>query len=330
MEKKIVERTGIFLILISLYSCSRDAQISINTMGTYVQVKICGVSSQKRTKLFKLIKRELERIDAKLSYYRKDSDISRINRTGYKTPFYTAPETFNLIKRCIGYSDLTEGAFDITIAPAVKKWGFFNREWDIPTKNERLNLIKHIGYRNIKLDDKKRTILFNLKDMSIDLGGVGKGYTVDRIKKLLEDNGIKSALINLGGNIYCIGSNNGNPWKIGIRDPRDKNKTIFTVKLADMAISTSGDYEKFFFVKGERYCHIIDPRTALPVKGVVAVTIIAPQAELADALSTGVFVMGPIQGLKLIETLPGIECLIIYSNSKGYKSAFSSGFKKYL
>jgi len=330
MEERILRTIGAFFLFIFLYSCSKDTQLNISTMGTYAQVKICGVSHWKSSKLLKSIKNEFDRIDSKLSYYKKDSDVSRINRTGYNTPFYANTETFNLIKRCIGYSDLTKGAFDITIAPAVKKWGFFNREWDIPTKNERLSLIKHIGYHNIELNDKKKTIMFNLKGMSIDLGGVGKGYAVDRIKKLLEDNGIKNALINLGGNIYCMGSNSGNPWKIGIRDPRDKNKTIFTVKLVNMAISTSGDYEKFFFVRGERYCHIIDPRTALPVKGVVAVTIIAPQAELADALSTGVFVMGPIQGLKLIETLPEVECLITYSNGKGYKSVFSSGFKKYL
>jgi thiamine biosynthesis lipoprotein ApbE len=222
----------------------------------------------------------------------------------------------------------------------MKKWGFFKGQGEIPAKEDLESALESVSYKNIIIEEKikkslfrdpsiVKTIFFKNPDTQIDLGGIGKGYAVDMATRILKGNRIRSALINFAGNIYAYGTPPGRKsWVIGLQHPRKSEGLLNSFEIKDKAVSTSGDYEKFFIIDGKRYSHIIDPRTGNPVKDIVSVTIIADTATRADALSTGVFVLGLDKGMELIETLPDVEGVIIYEdNNSDLQINTSSGLK---
>ena len=294
------------------------------SMGTLFELTIYAADKYIAEKTFNEAFQEINRLDYLMSNYKKESVLSGLNRNAPAAPTDCNKELANIIEQSLQYSEITDGAFDITIGPLMKKWGFFKKQGRIPDKEELESALESVSYKNIIIEEKAikslskdpvtvKTVFFKNTGTQIDLGGIGKGYAVDMAARVLKQNGIKSALINFSGNIYTFGVPPGREsWIIGLQHPRESEGLLGTFEIKDKAVSTSGDYEKFFTIEGKRYSHIIDPRTGSPVKSIVSVTIVTDNATRADALSTGVFVLGQEKGMALIEKLPDVEGIIIY------------------
>jgi thiamine biosynthesis lipoprotein len=206
----------------------------------------------------------------------------------------TPPELFRLLADCVEYSRKSEGAFDISVGPLMKTWGFYKGSGNLPGAAEVKSSLERVGYRHILLDAENHTVRFARKGVELDPGGIGKGYAVDRMAAILKDKGVETALISGGGSsIYAMGAPPGDPgWNVKIRDPRDETRTAIEVFLKDESMSTSGSYEKFFMAEGRMFSHIMDPRTGYPAKGMLAVSVIAPRALDSEAWTKPVFILG--------------------------------------
>ena len=237
---------------------------------------------------------EAERIEALLSHYRKDSELSRVNRLASAGPVQVGKELFRLLLECAGYSQASDGAFDITVGPLVKVWGFYRGSGRVPHRAEIRGALARIGYRDLILDEAGQSVRFAKAGMEIDPGGIGKGYAVDRMADVLRSAGVGSALISGGGSsIYALGSPPGkNGWDVQIKDPKSPSRTIEELVLRDLSMSTSGNYEKFFVADGKTYSHIFDPRTGYPAQGVLSVSVVAPRTLDSEAWTKPVFVNG--------------------------------------
>lgn len=235
--------------------------------------------------------------EEKLSHFKKGSPISRLNRRG---KVRTDPEVLGLIKRSLEVSFLSSGTFDITLGPIIDIWKKAIKNKRLPKSKEIDNARKLIGWENIYIDENKGLIKFTKRGMKIDLGAIAKGFALDMAVARLRKEGITSALINAGGDIYCLGTKYGRRWKVGLRHPRRNREITKVYPLSDKAIVTSGDYEQYFTIEGKRFSHIIDPRTGYPAdSGICSVTVIAEEATIADALATAIFVLGEKKGLEL-------------------------------
>ena len=297
------------------------------SMGTVFETTIYAPDKYVAEKTFNEVIQEINRLDYLMSNYKKESVLSELNRNASAEPAACNKELVGVIEQSLQYSNITDGAFDITIGPLMKEWGFFKKKGRIPGKEELESALESVSYKNIIIEEKTikslakklvtvKTVFFKNPGTQIDLGGIGKGYAVDRAISVLKQNGISSALINFAGNIYTFGTPPGkDSWVIGLQHPRKSEGLLGTFEIRDKAVSTSGDYEKFFTIEGKRYSHIIDPRTGNPVKGIVSVTIVTGNATRADALSTGVFVLGLEKGMNLIEQLPDVEGIIVYEDT---------------
>jgi thiamine biosynthesis lipoprotein len=237
---------------------------------------------------------EVDRIDRLMSHYRAESPLSRLNREGAGGPVAVDPELYDFIDACMRYSRSSAGAFDITVGPLMKAWGFFRGEGRRPSRAELEAARAVVGYRHLILDARARTIAFDRKGVELDLGGIAKGYAVDRAVEILKSHGITSALLSSGGStIYALGAPPGRKgWEVEVRDPADPRRTAFEVSLKDRALSVSGGDEKFFEVDGVRYSHILDPRTGRPVQGVLLVVVEAASGLEGDALDNVFYVQG--------------------------------------
>lgn len=255
---------------------------------------------------------EISRIEKLISSWDKNSQTSKINRNAGIKPVEVDTELFNLIQRAIGISRLTDGAFDLSYASMDRIWKFDGSMAKMPSKEEISNSVAKVGFNNIVLDRINKTVYLRTKGMKIGFGAIGKGYAADMAKKLLIDKGVQSGIINASGDMNTWGNQpSGKAWKVAITNPLNKNKVFALLPISDRAVVTSGNYEKYVNFNGKRYSHIIDPRTGYPTNGIISVTVIAPKAELADALATSIFVMGKDTGLDRINQMPKIECIII-------------------
>lgn len=237
---------------------------------------------------------EVDRIDRLMSHYKPDSPLSQLNREAAKKPVKVEPELFDFIVECLRYSRASDGAFDITVGPLMKAWGFFRGEGRMPSEQELSKARRSVGYRHVISDEKERTVFFDQPGVELDLGGIAKGYAVDRAVTVLKQRGIKSALVSAGGStIYGLGAPpNGAGWEVKLQDPIAPDKTALTLKLKNQALSVSGSYEKFFEMEGRRYSHIMDPRTGRPVEGVLSVAVITDTGTAGDALDNVFYVQG--------------------------------------
>jgi thiamine biosynthesis lipoprotein len=238
---------------------------------------------------------EVHRLDRMLSNYIPDSELSRVNQHAATGPVKISRELFDLLSACIDYSRKSEGTFDITVGPLMKVWGFYKDSGRLPHRAEIRTALASVGYQNIELNSSNLTVRFKKSGVNLDPGGVGKGYAVDKMAGILRKNGIASALISGGGSsIYGIGTPPDDPrgWYIRIRDPKNEQGTAAEVYLKNDSISTSGNYEKFFWAEGKLYSHIMDPRTGYPSQGMLSVSIVSPKTLDSEIWAKPYYILG--------------------------------------
>jgi thiamine biosynthesis lipoprotein len=252
---------------------------------------------------------EVDRIDRLMSHYKADSAVSRVNREAARAPVTVEPELFDFIADAMRYNRESHGAFDITVGPLMKAWGFFRGEGRLPSEDELAAAQRHVGGTHVTLNPAARTISFDEPGVELDLGGIAKGYAVDRVVRLFQQRPIAAALISAGGStIYGLGAPPGRDgWKVDLQDPIDPRKIALTVHLKDRAVSVAGSSEKSFEAGGVRYSHIMDPRTGKPVQGVLSVAVLASSGTAGDALDNAFFVLGPERSQTYLNQLPGAE-----------------------
>jgi thiamine biosynthesis lipoprotein len=292
-------------------------------MGTAIRVELWHADPAMGEAALDAVMEEMHRVDRAMSPFKPESELSRLNREAAKAPVPVSQEMFDLVARSIEFSKLSEGAFDITFASVGCMFDY--RKGVKPTAEQIAAALPSIDYRHIRLDPRRCTIQFAGDKVQIDLGGIAKGYAVDNCVALLKARGVKEALVVAGGDSRVLGDRRGRPWMIGIRDPRHKDAMVAMLPLVDSAISTSGDYERYFEANGVRYHHILDPRTGTSATGARSVTIIGPDATTTEGISKSVFIMGPERGLRFVESLPGIDAVII----DGYGAMhYSAGLRR--
>lgn len=267
---------------------------SMDAMGATFTVIAYGEDRQKLQDGVEAALNEARRLDALLSNYRPDSEWSKINRMAAVEPVVVSQESFDLLSFCVRFSRQSEGAFDITVGPLMRVWGFYRNRGRLPSKEEIEAVLPKVGSENILLDPIHRTVRFSKPGVEIDPGGIGKGYAVDKMVERLKEYGITSALISAGGSsIYGLGTPPGDTgWTVRIRHPRKWSETLEELQLRDESLSTSGDYEKFFEAGGRIYSHLMDPRTGYPAVGTASVSVVAPQTLTSEAWTKPFFVNG--------------------------------------
>jgi thiamine biosynthesis lipoprotein len=265
---------------------------------------------------------EVDRIDRLMSHYRTDSALSRLNRDAAREPVAPDPELFDVIATAIGYSAESGGAFDITVGPLMKAWGFFGGEGHLPASDELARARGVTGYTRVRIDRNRRTIAFDRPGVEIDLGGIAKGYAVDRAVEVLRRGGVTAALVSAGGStLYAIGTRPGGfPWRVDVQDPVNGRRVAFTVALADRALSIAGASEKWFEAGGTRYSHIMDPRTGRPVQGVLSVAVLAATGTEGDALDDALFVEGGERARALLGMHPDAEAYFMLPEGRGSRT----------
>ncbi|MFC6633584.1 FAD:protein FMN transferase [Microbulbifer taiwanensis] len=295
-------------------------------MGTEVTVQLWHEDGSKAAQLIEQVMAEFRRLDDQLSPYKEDSELSQVNREAAVGPVALSGELAVLIDKSLWYSQLTDGAFDISFATLGKHYVFRMKQQADEQVTE--SLLEALNYRHLHFDKRAQTLRFGHDKTRVDLGGIAKGYAVDKAVEILQEAGVCCASVSAGGDARMLGDKRGQPWLVGIRHPRDKSKNAAVIPLAGSAISTSGDYERYFIDdRDERVHHIFNPATGKPADTtagdsdkLISVSIIGPRGFDTDPLSTSVFVLGKKKGLALIDRLPGFEAVVIDSNRRLYFS----------
>jgi thiamine biosynthesis lipoprotein len=290
-------------------------------LGSPFEVTAVANDTIKANEYIDLAVAEVKRIEYLISDWIPTTQISQVNKNAGIQPIKVNAEVFELVERAIKISQITAGAFDISYASMDKIWKFDGSMKVMPTEEAIKKSVAKIGYKNIILDKKNQTVFLKSEGMKLGLGGIGQGYIADKVKDLLLSKGCKSGIVNVSGDINAWGKQpDGKLWNVGIVNPLNKNKIFATFPLENSAVETSGSYEKYVIFNGKRYSHIIDPRTGYPATGVVSVSVFAKQTEIADALATGIFVLGVEVGIDLVNQLKGVECIIVDDTGKIFSS----------
>jgi thiamine biosynthesis lipoprotein len=261
---------------------------------------------------------EIRRIERLLTTFSDTSVTNKVNALAGWSSLKVPDEFFDLVSRCQKLSQITSGAFDITYGSIDKRfWNFDLTMKELPKKEEALEAVALIDYKNLILDPEDKTVFLKKKGMRIGFGGIGKGYAAEMAKKVMQENGVENGIVNAAGDLTTWGKQeNGKPWTVGIADP-DLNQSMFSsINITNASVATSGNYEKYVVIDGKKYSHTIDPKTGFPVSGIKSVTIITENAEIADALTTPIMVMGTKVGLELINQMKQISCVIIDDNDE--------------
>lgn len=311
MFKKVFICTALLFFSVNLFS-QQIYKRTLKLMGSRFDITVVAPNQEKADEDIDLAVNEIKRIEKLISSWDPSSQTAEINKNAGIKPVKVDPELFNLIKRAIGISELTDGAFDITYASMDRIWKFDGSMKEMPSEEAIEASVEKVGYQNIILDQENSTVFLKKPGMKIGFGAIGKGYSADKAKKLLMEHGVPAGIINASGDMNTWGKQpNGQEWKVAITNPMNKDKAFALLPLKQGAVVTSGDYEKFVKFNGVRYAHIINPKTGYPATGIISATVFAPKAELADALATSVFVMGKDVGIDRINQLPQIECIVI-------------------
>ncbi len=299
------------------------------SMGTEVHISAWARDEVATVAAFDKAFDEFDRLDALMSTWKDGSDITRLNDAAGKAPVAVSREVREVLHASHEVSEWTDGKFDVTFAALSGLWKFdHDIDGQVPDRSQIAPRLPLIDYRALQIDDRAGTAWLMRAGMKVNLGGIGKGYAVDRAVTILRDAGLSDFMVQSGGDLYVAGRRGDRPWRVGIQDPRGAPDTLFAaIDLTDAAFSTSGDYERFFIRDGHRYHHILDPDTGEPATNSRSVTIMARTAIIADGLSKGVFILGGEQGLALIERVPDVEGVIVTAENR---VLISSGLKERL
>lgn len=310
-----------FILILIAPGCSssrpRTVQRTEAIMGTDVTITVVARTTEEGAAAIDAGMAELRRLDAMMSLYKNDSEITRVNLAAGKHPVRVSPEMIEAVEDAVEVSKMSGGVFDVTIGPLVVLWQMRLKEGKIPSEREIDRIRSLVNYRNIKVDPIASTIFLKKAGMIMDFGGM-KGYTADRTADIIRKRGITNAIIAIAGDIWVMGHReDGKPWRIGVQHPREPDKTLAVLDLSDKYISTSGDYERFVIKEKKRYHHIIDPRTGKPSKGVISATLIGNRGALIDPLAKVPFILGPEKGLEIVKKV-GAEAIIVDETGKIY------------
>jgi thiamine biosynthesis lipoprotein len=278
-------------------------------MGTRITVELWAEDSGAGNQAIDAVMDEMRHIDESMSTFKPTSEVSKVNRLAAQEPVKISPELFGLLQTALEYSRITDGAFDITYASVGFMYDFHAHTR--PTEAQIASALPAVNYHHLLLDAKTQSVRFSQPGVRIDLGGIAKGFAVDRGIEILQQRGMTRALVTAGGDSRIIGDRFGKPWIVGIRHPDHPDQVVARIPLVDTAISTSGDYEHYFDENGVRYHHIIDPRTGHSASRVRSATVIAPTATRTDGLSKTAFVLGPDEALKIYNRLPDVDAILI-------------------
>jgi thiamine biosynthesis lipoprotein len=294
---------------------------TLKLMGSRFDITVVANSENESNQYIDLAVSEISRIEKIISSWDPNSQTSEINRNAGIKPVKVSEELFNLIERSLAISRLTNGAFDISYASMDRIWKFDGSMKTMPSEENIKESVSKVGYKNIILDKEEYSVFLKIKGMKIGFGAIGKGYAADKAKALLIAKGVNAGIINASGDLNAWGTQaDGKNWMVAITNPLNKEKAFSWMPVINSAVVTSGNYEKYVRFNGVRYSHIIDPRTGYPSTGIISVSIFTKNAELADAISTSIFVMGVATGLDFINQLKGVECIIVDENNKVHTS----------
>lgn len=284
-------------------------QDSHDAMGTTFEVAAYGASIEFLAAVVNEIFEEIDGLEQQMSKFRYDSEISHINRNAARHPIMVEPKLFGLIQYALSMSRETGGAFDITIGPLMKSWGFFRQEGRVPGPAEIAQILKSTGHEHVKTDPDARTVWFDKERVELDLGAIAKGYAINRAVGILRGYGVTSALVSSGmSSIYALGSPPGEQaWEIKLRNPFDSSKAADTILLKNCSVSTSGNYVRFFKLDGKTYSHIINPATGWPAEGMLSTAVASPDATESEALSTAFYVLGPERAARILAARPNLS-----------------------
>lgn len=325
-----MNRFVIVIFVVLVCSCTRPStpvERTYASMGTELRLTAWTSDEARAVEAFDAVVQEFDRLEGLLSNWREGSDVLRLNAAAGKHPVPVAAETREVLRTARQLSEWTDGKFDVTfgVMSGLWKFDYQNKDESIPDPGEVERGRRLIDYRELIIDDPPGTAFLRREGMVVNLGGIGKGYAVDRARDLLHDRGFTNFMIQFGGDLYVAGRSGDRPWRLGIQDPRGPSDRIFAaMDVADSTFSTSGDYARFFMKDGRRYHHIIDPATGEPAMGCRSVTILTQSATISDGLSKAVFILGPAQGMALIERLPDVEGVIVSAENQ---VLISSGLK---
>ncbi len=295
----------------------------VKLMGNRFEISVVSDDANWAEQKIDIAIAEIKRIEKLFTTFDEGSQTNLINRNAGIRSVKVDREVYNLVARSLKISELTQGAFDITYGSIDKRfWNFDVSMTSLPDAATAKQTVRLINYRNVILDEKAGTVYLKNKGMRIGFGGIGKGYAADRAKYILQQEGVASGIVNAAGDLITWGTQpNGSQWTVGIADPNIKHHPFSYLNISNMAVATSGNYEKYAIINGEKYSHTIDPKTGFPVSGIKSVTIISPNAELADAMATPVMVLGIKVGLDLINQINHIACIIIDDHDRLYTSS---------
>ena len=306
-------------------------------MGTFAHIIAVAADSNTARDCVEAASAQIQKVDELMSDYNSDSQISQVNRDGFKRAVKVSEPTYEVLQKALQFSELTNGAFDVTVGPLVNLWRSAEDANSVPADAQLAGARSKVGYEKLILDANDMSVRFAVDGMRIDLGGIAKGYAVDKAVEVMQKNGAVGGMVEIGGDVRCFGAppRGKNKWLVGLRDAGatkvnpETGKLLLVLELANAAVATSGDYRRFVVIEGKTYSHIIDARTGRSSDELTSVTVISRNAIDADALATAVSVMGAEKGLALIETIPQTEAILVTSKPE-YKPIKTSGAEKYV
>lgn len=337
----LITLCGVTLLAALYFLASRRKTVELDSghqlvMGTFARVVAVAADSDTANRCIEAGLAEVRKVDELMSDYRDDSEISRVNKDGFNRAVPVSEATYEVLKRSIEFSKLTGGAFDITVGPLVDLWRSAKKKGVTPSQEEIAQARSRVGFENLTLHEKDKTVKLAVAGMRLDLGGIAKGHAVDKAIEAMQQAGAIGGMVDAGGDIRCFGKPppGKKMWRIGLQDPKlakndSESGLLLILKLHSGAVATSGDYQQFALIEGKRYSHIINRQSGTSAEGLSSVTIITDNATDADALATAVSVMGQEKGLALIETRPNTEAILITSQPN-YELIKTSGAEKYM
>jgi thiamine biosynthesis lipoprotein len=341
-SRNIVIIACFFLVAVPFLSCAGKGRVDVDSgyqivMGTFAHIVAVAQNAGTAKNCIRAALDEIHKVDNLMSDYKSDSDISRANREAYEKPVQVSEQTFEVLQRSIEFSKMTDGAFDVTVGPLVALFRKAKETKVAPSEEQIAQAKSTVGFEKLKLDSENRTVQFSEKGMLLDLGGIAKGYAIDKAIEAAQRCGAVGAMVDIGGDVRCFGLPpiGRDHWLIGLQDPNSAIEGMeggglrLVLKVTNEAVATSGDYQQFVIIEGKRYSHIMNRKTGKSAESLSSVTIIADNATDADALATAVSVMGNEKGLALIEKLPNTEAILIGPGPK-YEITKTPGAEQYI